>query len=420
MPTPTILLRHPAADAVRMPTVAALPRPAAADAESGGAARTRIWDLAPSLHCSVVGTCLTPGDLRQLFVKLDEADAGSASDHALHGRAVRAAGRRELAGKLLDKMLAKRHEAHLKRFARAKTVDEVRRLWGEALARGDIPGAYWATLTHPAADRALVQEAFGEVHMLSHLVGSSNRADIARLRELECGVAERDDKIARQEARLRRAAHDRAALARRVEALERDLRARAAAEPGVAPSAAGDAALARRLADEAARAAGLSSRCDEQARALKAAGERIAALEAEVASLSAERAALETAMDDAARPSEAAPPAAGGLDGLTLLYVGGRPKLIEQLRALTARRGGVLISHDGGVEERAGLLPGLVSQCDVALFPVDCVSHHAAERVKRLCRQAGKPFVALRSASAASFAAALTTLPCPEAAGAGE
>ncbi|MET5020351.1 DUF2325 domain-containing protein, partial [Burkholderia pseudomallei] len=81
--------------------------------------------------------------------------------------------------------LDRRHEREIRRFDRARTVDDVRALWRESLERGEIPGAYWAAMTHPATDWTLVQDIFGEVHMLSHLVGQSNRADIRRLRQLE-------------------------------------------------------------------------------------------------------------------------------------------------------------------------------------------------------------------------------------------
>ena len=47
------------------------------------------------------------------------------------------------------------------------------------------PGPYWALLTHPTANKDLIGEAFSDVHMLSHLVGAANRADIRRLQELE-------------------------------------------------------------------------------------------------------------------------------------------------------------------------------------------------------------------------------------------
>jgi hypothetical protein len=36
-----------------------------------------------------------------------------------------------------------------------------------------------------------------------------------------------------------------------------------------------------------------------------------------------------------------------------------------------------------------------VSRAYVVLFPVDCISHAAMSLIKRLCRQSGKPFLAL-------------------------
>jgi hypothetical protein len=101
-------------------------------------------------------------------------------------------------------------------------------------------------------------------------------------------------------------------------------------------------------------------------------------------------------------------------DGLsTLLYVGGRPGDIHRLRRFAAGLGLMLLDHDGGVEDRAGLLPGLVSRADAVCFPVDCVSHDAALAVKRLCRQAAKPCLPLRSTGLGAFMAGLARLGTP-------
>jgi hypothetical protein len=53
------------------------------------------------------------------------------------------------------------------------------------------------------------------------------------------------------------------------------------------------------------------------------------------------------------------------------------PGLINQLKAIVARRGGTVLSHDGGIEENLAALPGLISRADAAFFPVDCISHSA-------------------------------------------
>lgn len=373
--------------------------------------RDRIWDLSSNLHCSIVGTCLTTAALRQLFTKLNEPDAKIASDHDIHSRAVRVAGQRDVSGKMLNRLLDKRHEVHIKRFAKAKTVDEVRTLWRDALERGDIPGAYWAVLTHPATDQLLVNEVFGEVHMLSHLVGTSNRADIVRLRHLEHELGERDEKIARQEARLKRMAHQRDELNRRIETLEQEVRARLAAPVAAEADDALLPALKQRLADEQARSAELMARLAEKDKAPKARSRELGEAEEQAQALRHELASLEATLADLTGASQnAAPGAAPDLAGRLLFYVGGRPKQVEQLRVLTADLGGTLLTHDCGIEESISLLPGLISQVDAAFFPVDCVSHSAAGQVKRSCRDAGKPFLPLRSASAASFLVAIALL----------
>ena len=57
--------------------------------------------------------------------------------------------------------------------------------------------------------------------------------------------------------------------------------------------------------------------------------------------------------------------------------------------------GGAFVHHDGGMEESASLLPGLIGRADLVLFPVDFVSHDAALAVKRFCKQADKRYVPL-------------------------
>jgi hypothetical protein len=86
---------------------------------------------------------------------------------------------------------------------------------------------------------------------------------------------------------------------------------------------------------------------------------------------------------------------------------GGRLAQVHRLQAFVEGAQAELLHHDGGMEERKGLLAGLVICVDAVFFPVDCISHDAAGILKRLCRQAGKPYLPLRSASLTSFIAAL-------------
>ncbi|HWB51187.1 MAG TPA: DUF2325 domain-containing protein [Stellaceae bacterium] len=359
--------------------------------------RSKLWEFGPNLHCSIIGTCLSTAELRQVFVKLGRKEAPGASEHDVHASAVLIAGRQHDGGKLLHKALDRRHRAAIAQFEKAKTLGEVRALWQAALERGDVPGAYWAALTHPATDEALIREIFAEVHMLSHLVGAANRADIRRLRRLEAERADLDARLARQGEQLRKAVAARDAALRELEA-----RVELPAPP---PAPTGDDGSAAELKSRLARCEMRRERVEaaliEARGALAAERDARHAAEEREALLREELEAIEASFADTPE-ADAAPRA-----GRTFLYVGGKPARVNHLRDLAARAGAGFLYHDGGIEDRSGLLPGLVSRADAVLFPVDCISHTAMLQVKRACRQAEKPFVPLRGSGLAPFCAAL-------------
>jgi Uncharacterized protein conserved in bacteria (DUF2325) len=305
-----------------------------------------------------------------------------------------------------------RHEAAIRRFSKASNREQVRALWLEAFEQGGIPGGYWALLTHPATDRPLVEEAFGQVHMLSHMVGSSNRIDIVRLRTLERELGERDEKIARQQAHLSEGSQARAELLRKVESLEIEVRrqesvARTAAE--LTAGAITTAALLQRLDTEKAHSGQLAARVAELEDQVKKAHRFAATLNKQNDQLQREVTALEAELkiDEA---DESGLGVEHNLQDLTVLYVGGRPGLIDQLKAIVTKRGGTVLSHDGGIEEKLTALPGLIGRADAIFFPVDCVSHSAVGQIKKCCRDTDKPFIPLRTASVASFIFAVGNL----------
>ena len=387
---------------------------AAAGAASSPKQRSRIWDLHGSLHCSIIGTCLTTGELRRLLVRLKVAGAEAAGDHDLHMLGVLLAGRPEAGAKHLQKTLDRRHQTAINQFAKAKDAAALCALWEDAMKRGDIPGAYWAVLTHPATTDAMVKQVFGEVHMLSHLVGAANRADIQRLRKLEEHNASLSSKLERQQTQLRDG------FTSRDQTIRRLTDALAAKASGATTGAEADertkalvAALAerdRRLTQEVMRREkcerrleAMSAERDEARRNLGVCERTCETLRAELASIENQIGSLMCRDDNQSR---------GTLDlgNLTVLYVGGRAHQTPLLKGLVERLNGRFLHHDGGLEHNAALLPGLVNRADVAAFPVDCVSHDAVAALKRTCRQLGKRYVPLRSASLACLLSALAAL----------
>jgi hypothetical protein len=379
--------------------------------------RAKIWQLGASLHCSIIGTCLTTSELRTLVRKFKAATAENPSDHDLHGIAVSAAGRRDPLAKQIQKALDRRHGAAINRCDKANSADELQRHWDEARRNGDIPGMYWAILTHPRATEALVRRVFGDVHMLSHLVGAANRADIRRLHQLEEEKAALEETLARQQVRLRDSVVTRDA---KIRDLNASLATRIESEAALASSGRGTSSdtallnglivdLGKRLDAEVRRRERAERRAGELAAARGEADRDRVMMERERAALRGE---LEIAEAGLAAFLQTGSERGVELDlaGVTILYVGGRPHHVARLRLLIEHVGGQFIHHDGGIEERMNLLPGLVSRAVAAVFPVDCISHDAALSLKRLCRQAGKPFIPLRSTGFGSLLHAIRSL----------
>ena len=381
------------------------------------AKRSKIWDLADTLHCSIIGTCLSNAELRRVLVRLKVTGAETADEHDLHVMGVMLAGRREAGARLLQKALDKRHELAIKQYAKAENEAALRRMWDASIQSGDIPGAYWALLSHPVSSDAIVKKAFRDVHMLSHLVGAANRADVRRLRQLEEQNGALIEKLNRQQQQLRDGFTSRDATIRRLnETLVRqaehplDDQARDNSTGGEVETLRGVIAeMNRKLGQEVARRERLEQRLSTTSAALQKMESTLQRTMTERDALAREVESVEDHVVGMLEPATASNETPE-FSGRTILYVGGRAHQIPQFKALVERTGARFLHHDGGIEHSSALLPGLVSRADHLFFPIDCISHDAVSTIKRLCRQLEKPYQPLRTASLATLVSALAQM----------
>jgi hypothetical protein len=382
-------------------------------ADGTGPARVRLSELNPQLYCSVIGTCLSTPELRKLMAR--HIDVHGLSDLELHHEAVSAAGQGGDTARALHKALDRRHQGVIARLSRVRDAQQLCVLWEQSLQQGEVPGAYWALLTHRDATPELKHRIFGDVHMLSHLVGAANRADLRRLVALEQDNADLRERLDRQQLRMQELLAQRdGSIAARLDDLAQ-LRRAGAVDPG---STLGDVALCARLAAAETMVALQTGRREQAEQSAAGADAEIRRLREELAhvadhasTLGRELGAAETQLrelsEDAAAPGALAPL----LRGQRILYVGGRPSSTPAIRDLVVRHGGAFQRHDGGLEDRKATLAAGVSWASRVVFPVDCVDHDSVANLKRLCARHGVGFIALRSASVGCFAAALTQRP---------
>jgi outer membrane murein-binding lipoprotein Lpp len=381
--------------------------------------RTKLTELDPHLHCSVIGTCLTTHELRKLVPKFTALDRQHASDLEIHHAAVELAIAGGAGSKALHKALDERYAGAVRRFDQARDEEALLALWNESLKNGDIPPAYWALMTHPYATMPVRQAAFGELHMLSHLVGAANRADIRRLVALEEENAELRDKVERQQNRLHEISTQRDATVAQLS--EQVVKLTAQARPQLPVDTASLAeevkALQEKLAEANERLALHTSRREAaEQRALQEQGTAEALRESRDQALALLKAvqsechALERATLDALDEPDTRRAGLAGVQGKRVVYVGGRPGSNTALKALVSSAGGELVVHDGGVEDRKGLLAAALPGADLVVFPVDCIDHDSMTMLKRVCERHQVDYHPLRTASVASFIDLITRL----------
>lgn len=395
--------------------------------------RRRIWELDHGRHCSVLGTCLSLNDLHAVARRAGYLIPSDTSAYELHVWFVDMMASPNELSKRVDKELEKQHARAARAVRGARTEQEIEARWKEIAARGQIAGAYWGAMSHPLCSNALQWKLFGEIHMLSHLVGASRRSDLARSHEFEVLCASLDGKLAQlkhvhraslkerklldEELTTRRRRCDlaerRLTIAqRRIEELE--------SQPLVRELQAHIEELERRLRETEERASRAESALthnhallEELRDAGTRAGDQLRELSAENEALERELTASMICPFADAQACER-DDEVGGLSGKRILCVGGRTNLIQHYRALVERHGGEFLHHDGGLEESLDSVTRAMSTVDAVLCPIDCVSHAATLKVKRACKHLAKEFVVLRSSGMSSFARGIRTIASPK------
>lgn len=369
--------------------------------------RLKIWEMRESVECSVIGTCLTDKDLRSIVARLGLTVPPTTTDYQLHGYFVGRIGTEGKLARAVQRVLDRRHAGMIRLVGQTEDETALEDLWSREFGAGRVSGAYWALLTHSHVPDALLSRAFGEVHMVSHVMGRTVHATAAQVSELQAQVEDLRGRLARETTR-----HDEALEKRDAEIRRLNDELRRARSDTVTSSLHPIGSTERSTPYGKAQRALSAAR--ERSRRAEA---RVETLNREVQELSARLACTRPAPKSAEQDE---PPPVGECPGavacrlalspgekLRVLYIGGRTGGTSHIRSIAERASVELVHHDGGLEETVGRLGALVSRCHVVFCPVDCVSHSACLKAKGACRRLSKPFVPLKSSGQQTFARAL-------------
>lgn len=386
--------------------------------------RLKLWELESGLLCSVIGTCLNVEELRKIGNKMSVPIKGL-SDFEIHELFVKESCECSDCSRSVNKTLNRKFELSIKLASRCRTSEELMKFWRVSRAQNRLAGAYWAILTHSAASASLVREVFGEVHMLSHLAGVSIRKDEQKIAELtkKLEVAQQTLRSAYDDFRRRMDERNKelAALKGYKEEAERQSARLSAAlnriteldaETGVTQLNAAIQKLEEELAVKAKAKEMLEHECHGLRLRNKDINASYLLLQEQFEDMKREVLVLEQIVMNQDKGSECGKCGVcegkqcpcPDLCGRCVLYVGGQHSLVPHYRQIVEQLGGEFIHHDGGKEEHRVLLENKLKKSDGVVCPINCISHDACLRVKRLCKQWQKPFVPVRTSSLSALA----------------
>jgi hypothetical protein len=373
--------------------------------------RQKLWELRGSLHCSILGTCLSHDDLLRLASKCNIKLPSDIRPYDLHAYFVEEAGKAAPLSRATHKLLDRRYHGILRKVATCKTPEELVTLWEAEYDAGRIAGAYWAFLSYNHVPFELVFRIFGEVHMLSHVLGRVTHETASRAADMQLRIDELEARLERMTQRQKTLVAARDKAISEVHLLRDQIIARETHQ------------TKRQLSDKAKHSRVGNSKFNRKfvriEQVLISTRERARIAEKEAATFRDEVQRLKILINQqAAQPHSCSCPAADICDervcsseARSVLYIGGRTGAVERLRRIATRADAELLHHDGGEEHALGRIDGLVQGCDAVFRPIDCVSHSACLKAKALCKKFRKPFVPLRSSGGTSFEKALAALP---------
>jgi hypothetical protein len=392
-------------------------------------ARKKIWEVSSNYYCSIIGTCFSLEEARQILTKAGYDLNGEVSDYSIHGTIISCLDSDNIVSKIVNKNLEIKYGRDISAASAIKEKGDLLAFWRESFSKGNIPCPYWTLMSHPCAETGLLNEAFGDVHMLSHLNGSSRRGNIER--------------IARLEAEVEKLREERSGYRCRIKTLERDLsenrellpllkereKELSDARKRIDSLHNGDTMIRlfeelyavvnmyevekdgrERSSDRAEKLEQKISGLLEQNRILEKENEELKMrLLIENESLRKEISLIEkeilspggNSADCSACGNEQC--LCRSIQGKTVLYVGGKTPVINQCRTLVEKKGGRFVHHDGGVEDNFSMLYRIISQADVVVCPPDCISHNACRQVKKICGRSRKSLRLLRNSGVSSF-----------------
>lgn len=367
--------------------------------------RTKLWELDHNYHCAIIGTCLTMDEVRRLLRSF-RLNIDNDCSYEIHTTIVTLISFKDYPGKKVQNYLDKKFKIALQK-TRKMDADELKKEWKRVLNNGELIATFWAVMSHPCTSEKMKKYFYGDIHMLSHMSGASNRADLKRLKLLEQSQKEFNTETQSQLAKYQKLQAENVGLQAKIQRQTEknyDLVNQVAALTNVNEQL--------MVLDNVKQCNYLNLQVEKlnnkigcQQNEIDIYQKKIVQLDEVVLGLNLQLRANQKNMATNKNEIEHLQYQLSqnqiknechlkgqGLCGQCVLYVGGKSNLIPRYRKLVESLEGDFLHHDGGHEKNTQDLSDSLNRADLVVFPSNCISHDAYWKIKRTCKKQQKPY----------------------------
>lgn len=385
--------------------------------------RSKFWELDHIYHCAVIGTCLSLAEVKKLLHSL-QINCSQWTAYDIHTTTVTMVACNDFRSKKVQRYLDKKFSTVIQK-TKKMNAKALRDEWKSVLNSGDLVATFWAIVTHPEANSTMRRDVYGDIHMLSHLSGASNRVDLKRLNQIERELVQLTREISFEQTKNDRLKNESFQLKKIINDLEHaasDLKQQLSALQA-------DNMMLVQLQNTKKyqtlnlQLEKLNRKMNVQAKEINSEKKNREESDYLVAQLKNKQLANTSEISiykeeviylqsllNKQKKSNYCQFKKQNLCGQCVLYVGGKKSLIPYYRELIEESAGIFLHHDGGQEKNTQDLSHLLSRADIVLFPSDCISHDAYWKIKRSCKKQQKQYEYLNSPGLCSLSSMLNKL----------
>ncbi len=390
--------------------------------------RKKIWELEHNYHCAVIGTCLSMKEvrnlLRQFQVKVDNY-----CDYDMHTIAVTMLEEKDHRTKKVNNYLDRKFKTSIQAIKKMG-YSALKKYWHESLKTGEIIGAFWAILSHPLSDSQMQRDVYGDIHMLSHLSGASNRADLKQLQELrdERSNLHKEINIWKSKSlnklsdvdklnnEIKNHINNIAGLEQKIKSLEKynDKLLRQASGQQYQKLQQKIQNYQQKNFKQEGKISLLAKKIEflnEQILLLNNAQQKdnlsISHYQLKTQRLESKLIELKTSDQSDCEQCELKDES---LCGRCILYVGGQTGMTPHYKDIVESKSAVFMHHDGGIEKNTHELTNMLNRADIVICPTSFISHTAYWQIKKSCKKQNKPCMFIKSSGVSSLTKTLKNI----------